>query len=96
MEGSLTNLFRKIRTEWGILPPFKSMPLPSFPGWWTMLGPGIVWLALAQGSGELIWWPRLVAKYGLGFLRFLVPVDTRLLAPISPQLRHRTIHDDDG
>jgi len=38
-----------------------------------VLGPGIVWMALAQGSGELIWWPYLCAKYGLGFLFLLVP-----------------------
>ncbi len=38
-----------------------------------MLGPGVVWMALAQGSGELIWWPRLVAKYGTGFLFLLIP-----------------------
>ena len=46
-----------------------------------MLGPGIVWMALAQGSGELIWWPYIIAKYGLGFL-FLDSVersDTSLL-----------------
>lgn len=38
-----------------------------------MLGPGIVWMALAQGSGELIWWPYIVAKYGLTFLFLLLP-----------------------
>ncbi len=38
-----------------------------------MLGPGIVWMALAQGSGELIWWPYIIAKYGLGFLFLLLP-----------------------
>ena len=48
-------------------------PLPAFPGWWRALGPGIVWMALAQGSGELIWWPYLVAKYGLTFLCLLIP-----------------------
>jgi hypothetical protein len=32
-----------------------------------------VWLALAQGSGELIWWPYLIAKYGLAFLFLLIP-----------------------
>ncbi len=32
-----------------------------------------MWLALAQGSGELIWWPYLIAKYGLTFLVLLVP-----------------------
>jgi len=38
-----------------------------------MIGPGIVWMALAQGSGELIWWPYLIAKYGLAFLFLLIP-----------------------
>jgi hypothetical protein len=33
----------------------------------------VVWLALAQGSGELIWWPYLIAKYGLAFLVLLIP-----------------------
>ena len=30
-------------------------------------------MALAQGSGELIWWPYIVAKYGLAFLCLLIP-----------------------
>jgi hypothetical protein len=37
------------------------------------LGPGVVFMALAQGSGELIWWPYIVAKYGLSFLFLLLP-----------------------
>lgn len=53
--------------------PLTLKPFPRFPGLWKALGPGIVWLALAQGSGELIWWPYLVAKYGLGFLFLMVP-----------------------
>ena len=48
-------------------------PVPAFPGWWAALGPGVVWMALAQGSGELIWWPYMVAKYGLTFLWLLTP-----------------------
>ena len=47
--------------------------MPAFPGWWAALGPGVVWMALAQGSGELIWWPYMVAKYGLSFLWLLAP-----------------------
>ena len=47
--------------------------LPVFPGWMAALGPGVIWLALAQGSGELIWWPYLVAKYGLSFMVLLTP-----------------------
>jgi hypothetical protein len=55
---------------------FETLPrkaLPRFPGWWVALGPGIVWMALAQGSGELIWWPYIIAKYGLTFLWLLIP-----------------------
>lgn len=37
------------------------------------LGPGVVFMALAQGSGELIWWPYIIAKYGLTFLFLLLP-----------------------
>jgi hypothetical protein len=47
--------------------------VPNFPGWLAALGPGVVWMALAQGSGELIWWPYMVAKYGLGFIWLLAP-----------------------
>lgn len=52
---------------------FKKAPFPAFPGLLAALGPGIVWMALAQGSGELIWWPYIVAKYGLAFLFLLIP-----------------------
>jgi hypothetical protein len=57
----------------GRLPELKPAELPAFPGWRGMLGPGVVWMALAQGSGELIFWPYVVAKYGLGLLFLLVP-----------------------
>jgi hypothetical protein len=30
-------------------------------------------MALAQGSGELVWWPYTVAKYGVTFLFLLIP-----------------------
>lgn len=40
---------------------------------WAAHGPGVAWLALALGSGELVWWPQLIAKYGLTFLWLLVP-----------------------
>lgn len=59
--------------RFGALPSLRKGPLPPFPGWAAALGPGVVWMALAQGSGELIWWPYIVAKYGLGFLFLLIP-----------------------
>src|SRR5262245_31643013 len=55
------------------LPSYRRRPVPPFPGYARALGPGIVWLALAQGSGELIWWPYIVARYGLAFLFLLIP-----------------------
>ncbi len=67
----------------------KPARMPPFPGWWAALGPGIIWMALAQGSGELIWWPYLVAKYGLGFLFLLIPA-CFLQYPLNFQIGHYT------
>lgn len=74
----------------GRLPPPSRKPLPRFPGWWAALGPGVVWLALAQGSGELIWWPYIVAKYGLGFLFLLIPA-CLLQLPLNFHIGHYTL-----
>jgi hypothetical protein len=59
--------------RWGTLPPFRKAPLPPLPGMVAALGPGVIFMALAQGSGELIWWPYIIAKYGLSFLFLLLP-----------------------
>jgi hypothetical protein len=61
------------REPWAMLPPFKSAPLPPLISLLKALGPGIIFMALAQGSGELIWWPYIIAKYGLTFLFLLLP-----------------------
>ena len=60
-------------SSWGVLPPYKSAPLPPRPGLLRALGPGVIFMALAQGSGELIFWPYTIAKYGLTFLFLLLP-----------------------
>lgn len=65
-------------------------PLSAFPGWRAALGPGIVWMALAQGSGELIWWPYTVAKYGLTFLFLLIPA-CLLQYPLNVEIGRYTI-----
>ncbi len=65
-------------------------PLPRFPGWWAALGPGVVWMALAQGSGELIWWPYVVAKYGLTFLFLLIPA-CLLQYPLTVEIGRYTL-----
>ncbi len=51
----------------------KTRLLPKIPRILTMLGPAFVWAAIAQGSGELIWWPYFAAKYGTAFLGLLLP-----------------------
>jgi hypothetical protein len=72
---------------------FDDLPrraLPRFPSWWAALGPGVVWMALAQGSGELIWWPYLIAKYGLTFLWLLVPA-CLLQYPLNVEIGRYTL-----
>lgn len=64
--------------------------VPRFPGMWKALGPGIVWLALAQGSGELIWWPYIVAKYGLAFVFLMIPA-CFLQIPVNYQIGTYTL-----
>ncbi len=50
----------------------------------------MVWMALAQGSGELIWWPYMIAKYGLTFLALLIPA-CLLQYPISREIGRYTL-----
>jgi len=57
----------------GRLEPLKIAVVPAFVGLWAAMGPGVIWAALAQGSGEIIWWPYLTAKYGATFLGLLLP-----------------------
>ena len=57
----------------GNLPPLQLSTLPVFIGLFAYVGPGILWAALAQGSGELIFWPYITAKYGAAFLGLLIP-----------------------
>lgn len=64
--------------------------MPAFPGWLRALGPGVVWMALAQGSGELIWWPYIIAKYGLGFLFLLAPA-CLLQYPVNYEIGRYTL-----
>ncbi|MBI4437049.1 MAG: Nramp family divalent metal transporter [Candidatus Omnitrophica bacterium] len=47
-------------------------------------------MALAQGSGELIWWPYLIAKYGLAFLFLLLPA-CLLQYPLNYQIGQYTL-----
>lgn len=57
----------------GKMEPLKLAILPTFMGIFAYVGPGLIWAAMAQGSGELIWWPYMTAKYGAAFLGILIP-----------------------
>lgn len=47
-------------------PEIRDLPPP--PQWKKALGVGIVVMGMAMGTGELIMWPHLSAKHGLGIL----------------------------
>lgn len=47
--------------------------IPPYTGFWLVAGSGIIWASMAMGSGELIWWPYLTAKYGPTFIGLLLP-----------------------
>jgi len=47
-------------------------------------------MALAQGSGELIWWPYIIAKYGLAFLFLLIPA-CLLQYPVNYEIGRYTL-----
>jgi len=57
----------------GRLSPLKIKTVPPFVGFVAAMGPGVIWAALAHGSGELIWWPYLTARYGAVFIGLLLP-----------------------
>ncbi len=50
------------------LPPLQNRELPEPPHWRKALGVGVVVMGLAIGTGELILWPHLITKHGLGLL----------------------------
>lgn len=49
-------------------PQLETRELPPPPPWHQALGVGVVVMGLAIGTGELIMWPHLVTKFGLGLL----------------------------
>lgn len=54
-----------IMSRW---PTLEIKDLPNPPSLRTALGVGLIVMGMAMGTGELILWPHLVSKYGLGIL----------------------------
>jgi Mn2+/Fe2+ NRAMP family transporter len=54
------------------------------------MGPGIVWMALAQGTGELYFWPYFTAKFGALYLCLLIPACI-LQTPINLEIGRYTM-----
>ena len=77
-------------SSWGVLAPYKTAPLPPLISMFKALGPGVIFMALAQGSGELIWWPYIIAKYGLSFLFLLLPA-CLLQFPVTYEIGRYTV-----
>lgn len=50
------------------LPELKERELPKAPSLKKALGVGLVVMGMAIGTGELIMWPHIITKYGLGLL----------------------------
>jgi len=61
------------RIEIGRLPSLIPADFPKPLHILALLGPGVVLASFNLGSGELIWWPYLVAKYGLAFAWLIIP-----------------------
>ncbi len=51
-----------------LYPALTKKNLPKQPHWSKAIGVGIVVMGLAIGTGELILWPHLITKFGLGLL----------------------------
>jgi hypothetical protein len=59
--------------ELGTMDKLKRAVFPIVPSPLALLGPGVILASFNLGSGEVIWWPYLAAKYGLAFVCYMIP-----------------------
>ena len=68
MHHQLQNNASETEKDRNFFPQLEVRDLPKPPHWRAALGVGVVMMGLAIGTGELILWPHLVTKFGLGLL----------------------------
>jgi len=71
-------------------PPLRTKELPVPPPWYRAVGVGVVIIGMALGTGELIMWPHLVSKFGLGIL-WLALVGITLQYFINQEVARHTL-----
>jgi len=71
-------------------PPLITRDLPKPPRWYNAIGVGVIVIGMALGTGELIMWPHLVSKFGLGIL-WLALVGITLQYFINQEVARHTL-----
>ncbi len=71
-------------------PALNTRELPDPPRWYNAIGVGVIIIGMALGTGELIMWPHLVSKFGLGIL-WLALVGITLQYFINQEVARHTI-----
>lgn len=61
------------KVELGPMDPLRLTDFPPAPSMFALLGAGVILASFNLGSGELIWWPYMAAKYGLSFVWLMIP-----------------------
>lgn len=81
-------LYLRIMRDYYSAPEVRELPPP--PSWRKAVGVGIIIMGMAMGTGELIMWPHLVTKFGLGLL-WLAVVGITLQYFINQEVIRHTI-----
>lgn len=71
--GDESEKYEEKYVEVGGMDKLRRMDFPKAPSAFALLGPGVILASFNLGSGEVIWWPYLVAKYGLAFVYLMIP-----------------------
>ncbi len=84
-----------LKRDHGLLPPWGHAPMPvppafTLPNILRTIGPGVIGLGLAVGSGEWLLGPSVVVTYGVGFL-WITTVSVLLQALLNLEMARYTL-----